>query len=179
MLKIKKYRNAVWDTMEFFDALNIEAIPRDHNSVADQLAFATSALQRSDEMLEGDFLLEVNFRPSVPDNIEHWQVFQDDAQILKFINHIDEFSNYKANEREEGKEYQDEGNHFNFVTHGFVALENIFDRQDRRKSNVEQMKQRDYIEINIGTETKPKIIKIGKRYFRKRKEQPHKSCQRV
>ena len=48
------------------------------------------------------------------------------------------------------------------MTRGFVALENIFDRQDRRKSNVEQMKQRDYIEINIGTETKPKIIKIGK-----------------
>ena len=54
-------------------------------------------------MLEGDCPLEVNFRPSVLDNLEHWQVFQDDAQILKFINHIDEFSNYKANEREEGK----------------------------------------------------------------------------
>ena len=25
--RLKKYRNAVWDTMEFFDALNIEAIP--------------------------------------------------------------------------------------------------------------------------------------------------------
>ena len=27
--RLKKYRNAIWDTMEFFDALNIEAIPRD------------------------------------------------------------------------------------------------------------------------------------------------------
>src|SRR5713226_394622 len=25
--RLKKYRNVVWDTMEFFDALNIEAIP--------------------------------------------------------------------------------------------------------------------------------------------------------
>ena len=106
--------------------------------------------------------MEINFRPSIPDNIQHWQVFQDDEQILKFINHIDEFSNYKANEREEGKEYQDEGNRFNPVTHGFVALENIFDRQDRRKSSVEQMKPSEYIEINIGTETKPRIIKLEK-----------------
>ena len=27
--RLQKYRNAIWDTMEFFDALNIEAIPRD------------------------------------------------------------------------------------------------------------------------------------------------------
>ena len=48
---LKKYRNAIWDTMEFFDALNIEAIPRDHNSATDQLAFAASALQPSNEMI--------------------------------------------------------------------------------------------------------------------------------
>ena len=69
--RLKKYRNAVWDTMEFFDALNIEAIPQHHNSTADQLVFAASALQPSDEMLEGGCLLEINFRPSIPDNIEH------------------------------------------------------------------------------------------------------------
>ena len=125
---LKIYRNAIWDTMEFFDALNIEAIPRDQNSASDKLAVSASTLQPSDEMLEGDCPLEINFKPSIPDNIEHWKVFQDDAQILKFINHIDEFSNYKANERKEGKEYQDECNRFNPVTRGFVALENIFDR---------------------------------------------------
>ena len=43
-----------------------------------------------------------------------------------------------------------------------MALENIFDRQDRKESNVEQMKPRDYIEVNIGTDQNPKIIKIGK-----------------
>ena len=137
-------------------------IHKDQNSASDKLAVSASTLQPSDEMLKGDCPLEINFRPSIPDNLEHWQVFQDDAQILKFINHLDEFSNYKASEREEGKEYKDEGNRFNPVTRGFVALENIFDRQDRRKNNVEQMKPDDYIEINIGTETEPKIIKIGK-----------------
>ena len=90
--------------MEFVDALNIEAIPRDQNSVVDQLAFAASALQLSDEMLEGDCLLEINFRPFVPDNVEHWQVFKDDEKILRFIHNVNEFSNFRVNEQEENKE---------------------------------------------------------------------------
>ena len=114
-------------------------------------------------MLVGDCPLEIKFRPYVPDNVEHWQVFKDDEQILKFINNIDEFSNFKANEQEQGKEYQEEGNQFdNPVPHGFVALENIFDRQDRRKNNIDQIKPGDYIEANIVSENEPKMIKIGK-----------------
>ena len=81
--------------MEFFDSLNIEAIPRDQNSVADKLAVSVSTLQPSDEMLEGDCPLEINFRHSVPDNVEHWQVFKDDKQILRFIHNDDEFLNLK------------------------------------------------------------------------------------
>ena len=48
------------------------------------------------------------------------------------------------------------------VPRALVALEIIFDRQDRKKSNVEQMKPGDYIEVNIGTDQNPKLIKIGK-----------------
>ena len=146
--------------MEFFDALNIESIPTDQNSVADKLAVSTSTLQPSEEMLGGYCPLEIKFRPSMPDNVEHWQVFKDDEQILKFINSIDEFSNFKANEQEQGKECQKEGKQFdNPMPRGFVALENIFDRQDRRKNNINQMKPGDYIEVNIGSENEPKMIK--------------------
>ena len=101
--RLKKYRNSIWDTMEFFYALNIEEIPRDQNSAADKLAVSASTLQPSEAMLEGSHPLEINFRPFVPDNVEHWQVFKDDEQILRFINNIDEFSNFKANEQEQDK----------------------------------------------------------------------------
>ena len=57
--------------MELFDALNLEAVPRDHNSASDRFAVSASTLQPSDEMLEGDCSLEINFRPSLPDNVEH------------------------------------------------------------------------------------------------------------
>jgi hypothetical protein len=29
--RLRRYRNAIWDTMESFDALNLIAIPRYHN----------------------------------------------------------------------------------------------------------------------------------------------------
>ena len=54
-------------------------------------------------MLEGDCLLEINFISSVPDNVEHWQVFKDDEQILRFIHNVDEFSNFRVNDQEENK----------------------------------------------------------------------------
>ena len=50
---LKKYRNAIWDTMEFFDALDLTSIPRDQNSLVDSLAVAASTLQPSNELLNG------------------------------------------------------------------------------------------------------------------------------
>ena len=31
-------------------------------------------------------------RPSIPNNIQHWQVFEDDEQLRKFLESIDEFA---------------------------------------------------------------------------------------
>ena len=42
--RLKRYRNAVCDSMEFFNALNMVAIPREQNSMADRLAVAASTL---------------------------------------------------------------------------------------------------------------------------------------
>ena len=69
--KLKKYRNAVWDTMEFFDALNLTSIHRDQNSLEDNLAIVSSTFQPLEELLNGDGKLKIKFRPSVPDNMDH------------------------------------------------------------------------------------------------------------
>ena len=95
--------------------------------------------------------------------MEHWQVFHDDEQILKFIHNIEEFSNFNVSFQEEGKEYQGEGDQFdNPVPRGLVGLEQFFVRHDGRKNNIDSMKPGDYIEINIESDKNPKLIKIGK-----------------
>ena len=57
--------------MDWFDALNLRKIPREMNGLADKLAVATSTLQPSDEMISGNRNMEINFRPSIPDNVDH------------------------------------------------------------------------------------------------------------
>jgi hypothetical protein len=37
--------------------------------------------------------IEMRYKPSIPDNIKYWQVFEDDQQIKRFMEVIDEFSN--------------------------------------------------------------------------------------
>jgi ribonuclease HI len=50
-LRLKQYRDVVWDAMKSFNEFSIEAIPRDDNSMADALAISTSTLQPCEETL--------------------------------------------------------------------------------------------------------------------------------
>ena len=52
--RLRKYRNATWDTMEWFDALNIQKVHKEMNGLADKLAVAASTLQPSNEMINGN-----------------------------------------------------------------------------------------------------------------------------
>jgi ribonuclease HI len=70
--RLRRYRNAIWDTMESFDALDLIAIPRDQNSLDDSLAIAASTLQPLKNLMKGEGKLEIIFRPSVPNcNVPH------------------------------------------------------------------------------------------------------------
>jgi hypothetical protein len=85
--------------------------------------------------------LEIIFRPSIPDNIDHWQVFKDDEQILRFIHNVKEFLGFNVSYKEEGKDYVDEDNPIkNPVPRGITALENIFEGHDMYKKKKEVIK---------------------------------------
>ena len=34
----------------------------------------------------------MKYRPSIPDNVKHWKVFEDDLEIKRFLETVDEFS---------------------------------------------------------------------------------------
>jgi hypothetical protein len=162
---LKKYRNAIWDTIELFDAIDLISIPRDQNSLADSLAVAASTLQPSEDLIKGKGKLEIIFRPSVPDNVDHWQVFRDDEQILRFIHNVQEFSGFNVSYKEEGKYYIEEDDPIkNPIPRGITSLEKIFDRHDMHKKKKEVIKPDSYIEVNIGQRS-PKAHKNWKGYF--------------
>jgi ribonuclease HI len=100
--RLKGYRNTIWAMMDDFDALDLVAIPREKNSKADELAVAASTLTVSDSLIDENISVEVIFRPSIPDNRNHWQVFQDDKQVIKFLTHMHEFSDFGVSTINEG-----------------------------------------------------------------------------
>jgi hypothetical protein len=95
--RLRRYRNAIWDTMEWFDALDLISVLTKHNNLEDKLRVSASTFQTSEELSNGQGKMEVNFRPSILDNVDHWQVFRDDKHILRFIHNVQEFSDFNVN----------------------------------------------------------------------------------
>jgi ribonuclease HI len=161
--RLKKYRNAIWDSMESLDALNLIAIPREQNSKADELVVVASTLQLSHDLIKENISVEVIFRPSVPNNMDHWKIFDDDKQVIRFLNHMQEFSEFHVNEKEEGCNYTENDNKVNPVPRRLIAQEKLFDRQDGHKPKEETgIKPGDHFEVNIGTDKEPRMVKVGK-----------------
>ncbi|GLJ06993.1 hypothetical protein SUGI_0054950 [Cryptomeria japonica] len=90
--RLKHYRNRVWDEIKDFDAFSIEAIPREQNSKAYSLAISSSLLIPHLEFGDDTYRVELIYWPSVPDNSEFWQVFENDKQINNFMQCVGTFA---------------------------------------------------------------------------------------
>ena len=75
------YRNEAWDLIEnFFIAFNINFVPREYNETVDSLALET-AYFKVPKVTQLKYPIDVRYRSSVPDDIKHWKVFNDDQEI--------------------------------------------------------------------------------------------------
>ena len=72
---LRNYQTEVWNLLLSFEAFNINSIPHYLNQEADLLANVASRLILSKGMLADSFFVELLFRPSIPDNIVNWRVF--------------------------------------------------------------------------------------------------------
>jgi ribonuclease HI len=98
--RLKQYRNEVWDYVDnLFSAFNITFVHRNLNQHADSLALAASNF-KTPMFPNLKFEVEVRNRPSILDNIKHWQVFKDDEEIQRFLKTIEEFSNISIDQDE-------------------------------------------------------------------------------
>ena len=172
---LKVYRNEVWDMIDnFFIAFNISFIPRDHNHIANSLSLAATHF-RILKQTQLKYPTEVRYRPSVPDNIKQWRVFEDDLEIKKKLELTGEFSKlFIDQDQDEEFEYADEyseneivGHKIielkgNFIPKGLVPLERIFSKDYILLKPTMQSSEEDVISCNIGTEEQPRMVKILK-----------------
>jgi ribonuclease HI len=159
--RLKQYRDVVWDSIKKFDDFSIEAIPREENHLADNLAVSASTLQHFKEI--GLYKVEVNFRPSLPDNLEHWQVFDSEDQISHFLQNEGEFSETQINLLAEGENIDIIDIPNGPLPKGIVPLEILFDQNDMYKGKASSNIEDEVIEFNIGTKESPKNGQVWER----------------
>jgi ribonuclease HI/uncharacterized small protein (DUF1192 family) len=141
--RLKNYRNEVWDLIDsFFLAFNISFIPRADNAPADFQAFSAS-LFKAPASPADRLEVEIRYRPSVPDNVKHWKVFEDDQEIEKFLQSIDDFFASRIDEDPDKEPDHHPGELLNKVAEhqiiqlsrnhipkGLIPLERLFDVND-------------------------------------------------
>jgi hypothetical protein len=149
--------------------------------VADSLAISASNFKAPlPPKLRYD--IEVKYRHSVPDNVKHWKVFEDDLEIIKFLESVDEFFALHIDQ-----DHNPEGDPHpeaflnkivdhrivqiprNHIPKGLVPLERFFDRNDVAVKGKVSDDNVDVTECNIGTEEDPKFIKLSSSLSKKKR----------
>ena len=75
--RLRLYRDLVLELVKGFKECKFSTIPRKENVEVDSLAVSASLFQIPKNPKE-KYQIEVRHRPSIPDNIDHWQVFEND-----------------------------------------------------------------------------------------------------
>jgi ribonuclease HI len=160
--KLKKYRDLAQSLSKSFKIVSIEAIPREKNHMADALSIFASTLQPCDGPLRNLCKMEVLFRPSIPDNFEHWKIFEDDDQIIRFMENNKEFTDSQIDFLADSMNLEVINLQNNTLPKGCIPLENLFDRHDVFKRKKPSKQADEALEFNTGTEIDPRMVKIGK-----------------
>lgn len=90
--RLRSYRNLVLDMLESFKEYHFSVIPRKKNAIVDALEVFASVF-KIHTYPKGKYEIEVKHMPTILDNMDHWEVFDDDKQINKFMEMSEEFEN--------------------------------------------------------------------------------------
>jgi ribonuclease HI len=173
--RLRNYRNEIWDLIDnFFLAFNISFIPRGENTLADSLAISASSLNFPlPPMVKND--VDIRYRPSVSDNVKHWKVFEDDSDLERFLQSVDEFSALHIDQDPdlEGHSHPEEflnkiANHqiiqlsSNHIPRGLVPLERLFDGNDVPVKGKVSNEDADTTECNIGSQEEHRFVRLSR-----------------
>jgi ribonuclease HI len=167
--RLRSYRNEVWDLVDsFFSTFNISFIPREENTMADSLVVSTSNLIIP-ILPKIKYDVEVKYKPSILNNVKYWKVFEDDLELKKILEAVDEFSALHI-DHDHDLEITPHADVFlnkianhhivqlprNHIPKGLVPLEILFDGNDVALKGKVSTDDVDIIECNVGTEKDPK-----------------------
>jgi ribonuclease HI len=141
---LRNYQQEVHKLKEHFEAFNITAIPRTKNTLVDSMSTASSRLSSLEDYEASQFTVELLYKPSVPNNISNWKVFEGDEQIINFLTNRDNFKDLAIDDevfQEQLAETDPRIDQLNdkprshMIPKGVANLENLFDPRERFKGS--------------------------------------------
>jgi hypothetical protein len=165
---------------KLFSLFNIHHIPRAENQQVDSLE-KVAATFMPPTVLKLKYHIEMRHEPSIPNNVQHYQVFEDDEQIKQFLEivnkffetHIDQENQndptWIMQEGEDPQKFQDKiANHSklvlqnNQIPKGIISLERLFYKEDIPLKSTLQPQPEEVEDCDTGTKENPKLVKICK-----------------
>ena len=104
------YQRLIRDMTSSFSAFNIRFVPRYHNFDVDLLANTASRLIPLEGLSPQTFSIKLMNRPSIPDNVTNWKVFDDGHQILEYPSAQNTFEGMAIDEVDHEKSLSDPSN---------------------------------------------------------------------
>ena len=141
-IRLKAYKDEVWKLRDSFMFFELSYIPRAMNHLADSLFVSASMfIPPLPPKLSSE--IQVKYIPSLLDNVKFWKVFENDDELSKLLQVIDEFSdmhigqeNLNMEESQRLKLKDKVGNQNivqlprNYIPWGLVPMEELFDHND-------------------------------------------------
>jgi hypothetical protein len=94
---MKAYRYEVLNVIVVFIEFKISYIPRAMNQLVDSLVVSASTfIPPLPPKL--NYEIQVKYRPSLPDNVKFWKVFEDDAELSRFLSVMENFSDLQIDQ---------------------------------------------------------------------------------
>jgi ribonuclease HI len=172
-VRLKAYRDEVWKLRDSFPVFEISYIPREMNQLADSLAVSASTFVPPMPP-KLSYEIQIKYRPSLPDNVKYWKVFEDDDELSRFLQVVDEFSDLHIDQQNLNEEESQTpelkkklGQHDiiqlpnNYIPRGLVPLERLFDQNDVPYKPDKKEKDPAVQEHDIGGKSQPKFINLS------------------
>jgi ribonuclease HI len=181
-VRLKAYRDEVLEAIKNFADFKISFVPRAMNEVADSLAVSACAfIPPLPHKLS--YEIQIRHRPSLPDNVKFWKVFEDDAELTRFLAVVDEYADLQIdqdNEHDDEVEQPKLKNKIaaheivqlstNKIPKGLVPLERLFDSNDVAAKLQSAETESDVFKFNVASEQDPRHVNLASHLSHKQKE---------
>ena len=116
----------------------------------------------------------MKYTPSLPDNVQHWKFFEDDDELNRFLQVIDEFSEMQIDQENEALEENPQAQlrnkigkdsivqlPSNHIPKGLIPLERLFDQNDVLYNAAQNEDQSAVCKHDIGSPGQPRYINLS------------------